>query len=77
MLLHYQWLLCRGGVVATIALQAAPTVKAYMKTIGQPTQNVRCCIATNRAETTIGEGALGRLSGDGKQWKPSKVSISR
>ena len=40
MLLNYQWLLCRGWVVATIAPQAAPTVKAYAKTIGQPAQNV-------------------------------------
>ena len=40
MLLHYQWVLCSGGVVATIVPQAAPMVKAYVKTIGQPTQNV-------------------------------------
>ena len=40
MLLHYQWVLCSRGVVATIAPQGAPMVKAYMKTIGQPAQNV-------------------------------------
>ena len=40
MLLHYQWVLCSRGVVVTIALQVAPMVKAYVKTIGQPTQNV-------------------------------------
>ena len=39
-LLHYQWLLHRGGEIATIALLVAPTVKAYVKTIGQPAQNV-------------------------------------
>ena len=33
-------MLCSGGVVVTIAPQAAPIVKAYVKTIGQPTQNV-------------------------------------
>ena len=29
--------------------------------------------ALTATETTIGEGALGRLSGDGKQWEPSKA----
>ena len=40
MLLHYQWVLSSGGMVVTIVPQAAPMVKAYVKTIGQPTQNV-------------------------------------
>ena len=38
-LLNYQQLLCRGVVIATFAPQAVPMVKAYAKTIGQPTQN--------------------------------------
>ena len=71
MLLHYQWVLCSKGVVATIAPQATPMVKAYVKTIGQPTHNVigQALILMMlhskqqdvRTETTIGEGTLGRL----------------
>lgn len=61
----------------TIALQVAPTVKAYTKTIGQPAQNVLSQMlirmVLHSVETIIGVDTLGngKLSGDGMQWEPS------
>ena len=73
-----------AGCSVTIAPQAAPTVKAYVKTIGQPAQNITgqglIWMVLHSKQQTIGEGTLGRLSEDSRQLEPPKaksVSIPR